>query len=231
MYPGRQAQRGWLDGVSLKVICAAYSYSCSVSTPAPHELPNNGRATTAMQDVPRQPVPHKDIGDWWTLYDFGLEEVKSWAPGHDPRYPEVVLEDKIKAEKDSRRQDKRAARAALAEKLRNRATAAPSTATPNGASAAAEPVSGAEIEAQTTQGGPIKNTPVAFLFPGQGSQAVGMLGKTKDVPAVAAMLEKGKERPPSQRPPTQLELLVGCGTHRDCARSLAFTTAPLWLVA
>ena len=32
------------------------------------------------------------------------------------------------------------------------------------------------------------NTPVAFLFPGQGSQAVGMLSSCKDLPAVRAML-------------------------------------------
>lgn len=31
-------------------------------------------------------------------------------------------------------------------------------------------------------------TPVAFLFPGQGSQAVGMLKSCQDLPAVAAML-------------------------------------------
>jgi [acyl-carrier-protein] S-malonyltransferase len=31
-------------------------------------------------------------------------------------------------------------------------------------------------------------SPVAFLFPGQGSQAVGMLASVKDLPAVKAML-------------------------------------------
>ena len=35
---------------------------------------------------------------------------------------------------------------------------------------------------------PVANTPVAFLFPGQGSQAVGMLSSCKDLPAVRAML-------------------------------------------
>ena len=35
---------------------------------------------------------------------------------------------------------------------------------------------------------PVANTPVAFLFPGQGSQAVGMLGSCKDLPAVRTML-------------------------------------------
>jgi [acyl-carrier-protein] S-malonyltransferase len=35
---------------------------------------------------------------------------------------------------------------------------------------------------------PVDNTPVAFLFPGQGSQALGMLSSVKDLPAVRAML-------------------------------------------
>ena len=35
-------------------------------------------------------------------------------------------------------------------------------------------------------------TPVAFLFPGQGSQAVGMLKSCAELPAVAAMLATAK---------------------------------------
>jgi hypothetical protein len=27
------------------------------------------------------PEPHADIGDWWTLYDYGLDTVKTWAKG------------------------------------------------------------------------------------------------------------------------------------------------------
>ena len=25
------------------------------------------------------PEPHPDIGDWWTLYDYGPEAVRKWA--------------------------------------------------------------------------------------------------------------------------------------------------------
>lgn len=36
-------------------------------------------------------------------------------------------------------------------------------------------------------------TPISFLFPGQGSQAVGMLKESKDLPAVKKMLETAKK--------------------------------------
>lgn len=36
-------------------------------------------------------------------------------------------------------------------------------------------------------------SPVAFVFPGQGSQSVGMLQEVKDLPAVKLMLTKAKE--------------------------------------
>eukprot|EP01025_Chloroclados_australasicus_P047430 TRINITY_DN5308_c1_g1_i2.p2 TRINITY_DN5308_c1_g1~~TRINITY_DN5308_c1_g1_i2.p2 ORF type:complete len:531 (+),score=73.37 TRINITY_DN5308_c1_g1_i2:121-1713(+) len=39
----------------------------------------------------------------------------------------------------------------------------------------------------------MKNTPVAFLFPGQGSQSVGMIQSCADIPAVKSMLQKAKE--------------------------------------
>jgi hypothetical protein len=37
--------------------------------------------------VPKAPVPHSDIGDWWTLYDYSLEEVSSWAADYVHDYP------------------------------------------------------------------------------------------------------------------------------------------------
>ena len=36
-------------------------------------------------------------------------------------------------------------------------------------------------------------TPIVFLFPGQGSQAVGMINECKDLPAVKEMFVKAKE--------------------------------------
>eukprot|EP00955_Chlamydomonas_euryale_P059922 357536-Chlamydomonas_euryale.AAC.1 len=40
---------------------------------------------------PRDPQalePHADIGEWWTLYDYGLDAVKGWGADFVPDYPE-----------------------------------------------------------------------------------------------------------------------------------------------
>ena len=31
--------------------------------------------------------PHPDIGCWWTLYDYGLDTVKTWAKDYKHVYP------------------------------------------------------------------------------------------------------------------------------------------------
>jgi len=80
------------------------------------------------------PEPHPDIGDWWTLYDYGPEAVRKWAKECVPErvqriaaqradhaslrsykhpYPEEVCRDKeevkMKAEKAARRERRSAA--------------------------------------------------------------------------------------------------------------------------
>lgn len=35
--------------------------------------------------------PHPDIGDWWAVYDYGLDTVKGWALDYRHPYPEVCL--------------------------------------------------------------------------------------------------------------------------------------------
>ena len=37
--------------------------------------------------VPKKQVPHPDVGCWWSLYDYGLERVKAWAPDYKHPYP------------------------------------------------------------------------------------------------------------------------------------------------
>ncbi len=32
-------------------------------------------------------VPHEDIGCWWTLYDYGLDVVKTWPRDYVHPYP------------------------------------------------------------------------------------------------------------------------------------------------
>lgn len=37
--------------------------------------------------VPKAPVPHADVGDWWALYDYGLEAVSAWPGDYQHPYP------------------------------------------------------------------------------------------------------------------------------------------------
>jgi hypothetical protein len=39
------------------------------------------------QQVPKASRPHPDIGCWWTLYDYGLEAVKTWPVDYQHPYP------------------------------------------------------------------------------------------------------------------------------------------------
>lgn len=37
--------------------------------------------------TPKAKEPHPDIGCWWTLYDYGLDAVKTWAKEYKRVYP------------------------------------------------------------------------------------------------------------------------------------------------
>ncbi len=37
--------------------------------------------------VPKVRQPHPDIGCWWTLYDYGLDKVKTWDKDYEHPYP------------------------------------------------------------------------------------------------------------------------------------------------
>lgn len=153
------------------------------------------------------PEPHPDIGDWWTLYDYGPEAVRKWAkecvPEHAQRiaaqradhaslrsykhpYPEEVCRDKeeakMKAEKAARRERRSAALSGTGVRaLPGAALPLPGVLLTRCSQVMALPTPAAAPA-----------TPVAFLFPGQGSQAVGMLKSCQDLPAVAAMLDTAK---------------------------------------
>lgn len=116
-------------------------------------------------DLPKVRVPHPDIGDWCTLYDYGLDEVKSWPADYEPRYPEVLMRQRIKEEKLKAKAAKRAERDRIL----------------------------LEIDSSSVPYRPLPPSPVAFLFPGQGSQAVGMLSSAKDLPRVKDMLDKAQQ--------------------------------------
>ena len=101
-------------------------------------------------------IPHEDIGDWWALYDYGLEAIKKWDVNYKPPYPEVQKRAKDDADYKKMKAERKARRALLE--------------------------SGAVQEAK-----PVPKTPVAFLFPGQGSQKVGMGSECMDLPKVQEM--------------------------------------------
>ena len=58
--------------------------------------------------VEKRAVPHRDIGCWWTLYDYGLETVRSWPAAYRHPYPEVVARAREREERRARREARRA---------------------------------------------------------------------------------------------------------------------------
>mmetsp|Transcript_12728 Transcript_12728/g.21593 ORF Transcript_12728/g.21593 Transcript_12728/m.21593 type:complete len:534 (+) Transcript_12728:133-1734(+) len=107
--------------------------------------------------VVKKREPHPDVGDWWAVYDYGLDSVKTWAKDYHHPYPEME-----KARKDGEERQKMKAERRLARQ-------------------------GIPLLKEVPQ------TPIAFLFPGQGSQAVGMVQSCQDLPAVQEMFAKAKE--------------------------------------
>jgi [acyl-carrier-protein] S-malonyltransferase len=132
--------------------------------------------------VPKVREPHPDIGCWWTLYDYGQETIAKWPKDYKHPYPGArphlrdlkfrwfsfssmplpkpcwaTLAEEIRRKKD---EEDRKKQKAERRKRREAATAAAK----NG---------GVIEEIDDTPDG--LNTPMAFLFPGQGSQAIGML--------------------------------------------------------
>ncbi|WIA44196.1 hypothetical protein OEZ86_010517 [Tetradesmus obliquus] len=157
------------------------------------------------EGVPKAPAPHPDVGDWWALYDYGLEAVAAWPHDYQHPYPEVLKRSRDKAQARQARVARReAAEAALAtleasnlqqpfDPVALRSTTTPTEA-PAGSSstrptAAAAALPAAAAAAAAAAAGP--SLPVALLFPGQGSQALGMISATAaGQPAVARMLEE-----------------------------------------
>lgn len=116
--------------------------------------------------VPKAKTPHPDIGCWWTIYDYGLERVKTWAPDYKHPYPEELKRARdVAARKAAKEEHRKAKAAALA--------------------------AGTLLTAKKKA--PVPSGPIAFLFPGQGSQAVGMLNQSKDIPAVKEMLATAEQ--------------------------------------
>ena len=136
-------------------------------------------------DVPKKAKCHPDLGDWWTIYDYGLDVVQTWAHDYKPSYPENRRREKAREEKrvfkDNRREKRQELEAQIeleiAEAKGERLLTFKDGKTDDSV-----------IDPKT-----LNTSPIAFLFPGQGSQSVGMLKSCKDLPKVQEMCEKAKE--------------------------------------
>jgi len=139
--------------------------------------------------VPKKPQPNESIGDWWALYDYGLDEIKTWPFGFQKEFPEDRRRAKARRDKAEFKERRRVKRAEIeaeieAELAEHRTVEAPKFDTlqefkaPGSSAAANMPPTGGK-------------QPYAFLFPGQGSQVVGMMSDESllQLPAVAEMCE------------------------------------------
>lgn len=67
-------------------LCLSSCICCPVVF-VPLRLPPPTHPHPTPPGVPKAREPHPDIGCWWTLYDYGLEEVSSWAADYVHTYP------------------------------------------------------------------------------------------------------------------------------------------------
>ena len=167
--------------------------------------------------VEKKGVPHRDMGCWWALYDYGLERVRSWGASHRHPYPERVARERERQERRARREARRAkqgmppSRGALldgapskkAESANGKkviSVSATATATsssssfPSSSSSSSGPSSSSSSSAFQPSSFSTTLKGTAALFPGQGAQSVGMLSaKVAALPAVAKMLRAAEE--------------------------------------
>lgn len=115
------------------------------------------------RSVQKSAEPHPDIGDWWALYDYGLDTIKTWSKEYAHPYPEAIKRQK---DEEAKLVQKAARRERRAKALRDTSAA---------------------LAADVPQ------TPVAFTFPGQGSQAIGMLKTCQELPKVKEMIATSKK--------------------------------------
>lgn len=115
------------------------------------------------KSTPKVREPHPDIGDWWALYDYGLDAIKEWDKNYQHPYPELLKRQK---EEETKLIDKAARRERRTQALK---------------------------EASLTLASDVPQTPIAFMFPGQGSQAIGMLKSCQDLPEVKELIATAKK--------------------------------------
>ena len=153
------------------------------------------RAALAALDAkcashPKKRAPHRDLGDWWALYDYGEVVVKGWSVDYVPPYPEAAKRAADRAARAARRAAKKAA-AAAAGGVGALSLTADASSSSGAVVVAAPPSTTIPLSIALAPGGATPNSQTAFLFPGQGAQAVGMLtGATAALLTVRAMLDE-----------------------------------------
>ena len=50
----------------------------------------HARLQAKYATVAKVRVPHKDVGCWWTLYDYGYATVRKWPANYKHPYPGAV---------------------------------------------------------------------------------------------------------------------------------------------
>ena len=133
--------------------------------------------------TPKHPVPHADVGDWWSLYDYGLDHVLTWPADKAIIHPEEKWRATQHERLHAKRLDKRARRrAAMLDALQQAEDEAEDQTKSN-------PTKSTNSVPTTSPSTTTTSSPVALLFPGQGSQAVGMLTESLSLPEVQGMLQ------------------------------------------
>eukprot|EP00878_Enallax_costatus_P040004 GHUV01045964.1.p1 GENE.GHUV01045964.1~~GHUV01045964.1.p1 ORF type:complete len:274 (+),score=71.71 GHUV01045964.1:335-1156(+) len=124
-----------------------------------------GELNERYSSVPKAPVPHPDVGDWWTLYDYGLDEVSTWPADYVHPYPEDQKRRRDKEAAKQAKAAKRAAAAAALSALEAQGFKQPFTAA--AATAAAAPVSSSAAGAAAFVAGQFESGPAAAQYAGE----------------------------------------------------------------
>ncbi|KAG1664705.1 hypothetical protein FOA52_006680 [Chlamydomonas sp. UWO 241] len=135
--------------------------------------------------VEKAPQPHPDVGDWWALYDYGLGAIKAWGHDYKPEYPEEAKRRRDREARAAEREERRTWRDTFLAAYRAEGLQAATATLPLAVSRPSPSTTGATAAALPAA----PAGPGVFLFPGQGSQAVGMLKASADLPAVKKMLD------------------------------------------
>jgi len=139
--------------------------------------------------VEKRAEPHPCLSDWWALYDYGLDVVRTWPKDFVKVFPEEARRQRLRKEKAEFKARRRVKRAEIEAEIEAEIAARRDKPKPDfNVDHVARDVEAVANEEKR------ERKHYAFLFPGQGSQVVGMLGDETlmELPAVASMCDVAK---------------------------------------